>query len=79
MTLTDNSSLKAAVKTVPSLNEAQRDGRACIVCGRDDSEMVPVAGLHSDQSAQLFRCSTCEFDGDEALPGDRKPPSSNGG
>lgn len=37
------------------MNEAQRDGRACVVCGRDNLPMVPAGFLYG---VQVFTC--CE-------------------
>jgi len=64
MKLTDFSLLKQAIKKVPSLNDSQLDGRTCVVCGNDVNDMVPIEGLHSDQSVQLFRCEACVFEKD---------------
>lgn len=41
------------------LTAAQRNGEACIHCGGVDGPLVPVPGLESPESAQLFRCETC--------------------
>lgn len=38
--------------------EAQLDGRACIVCGRDDRPMVPIY-VETPTSTMVFRCETC--------------------
>lgn len=39
---------------ITKLNDAQRDGLACIVCGRDDRPMIPVRHLNG---CQIFQCS----------------------
>lgn len=39
------------------LSEAQRDGRACTRCGRDDRAMVP---LHVLDGVQTFVCVACD-------------------
>ena len=34
-------------------------GEACIDCGTTEGPMVPVAGMRSAQSDQVFRCVEC--------------------
>lgn len=39
------------------LSDEQRDGSACIRCGRDDRPMVPVGIL---DGVQIFACTICQ-------------------
>jgi hypothetical protein len=48
-----------APSLLAGLNAAQRQGVACIYCGKTHCPLVPVPGLESPESAQLFRCETC--------------------
>lgn len=38
------------------LNNDQLQGISCVVCSESHRVMVPVPGVESPQSAQLFRC-----------------------
>lgn len=40
-----------------TLSDDQRDGRACVTCGRDDRPMVPVGHLNG---VQIFACTACQ-------------------
>lgn len=43
--------------TPGALTMAQLQGLACILCGTTAGEMIPLPGLTSPLSAQLFRCT----------------------
>ena len=55
-----NEETKPAPSLLDGLNADQRNGVACIYCGKTDCPLVPVPGLESPESAQLFRCETCK-------------------
>jgi len=45
--------------TAAGLSLLQSEGLACVVCGPSVARMVPVPGMHSHLSVQLFRCVGC--------------------
>ena len=42
------------------LSPTQLDGCACVACGSDRNAMVPLDGIETRSSAQLFRCDRPE-------------------
>jgi hypothetical protein len=44
------------------LTPEQLDGLACVCCNDNARPMVPIDGVESQQSTQLFRCECCECD-----------------
>lgn len=51
-----------------NLSDAQRDGRACVTCHRDDRPMAPVGLV---DGVQLFECASHEQDGGELYTRDQ--------
>lgn len=42
------------------------DGLACLVCGRESSVLIPIPGVETEYSSQVFRCQGCKANEDEA-------------
>lgn len=58
--LTPDDPSHAGSKAMPqNLTDEQHDGLACVVCGREPHELIPIPGLISKYDCQVFRCGEC--------------------